>query len=383
MWNWVRLAAAATVVVTGAGCVKRLEIVAIFPDGTGKLVSSFEGDEADLRQGDAVPTPDSGWQVREHLDVKPADSPGEPDKRELKLVASRRIAVGEDWPDSYAAEGTRLARIAVRFPTQVWMEERPEGTYYHFRRVYQGRRMARINHMQERILEQDSLKGLLEKDPAVLSAAEWRALVGAFIEVEREKTRAFLDRAVAGLESPLRQDAWLAARQAAGRAYDRPGLEEEAAEIAKSEDSGDRFLVIEKRIRAEVEANVRAVLAEQSVGDAAIDRVIDGLKLAAEDFEISEDISDEQWRVSVVLPGRIIAHNSESNPDRVKDEAEDGDDEQSIEAIELGALMAELRVYMADGATFESVEWEFQGDALYDADLVLAATSFVPRSLER
>ena len=77
MFRWVGLAAA-VVVVTGAGCVKRLEIVAVFPDGSGKLVSSLEGDEADLREGDAVPTSESGWRVREHLEIKPADSPGEP-----------------------------------------------------------------------------------------------------------------------------------------------------------------------------------------------------------------------------------------------------------------------------------------------------------------
>lgn len=380
MWNWVRLAAAATVVVAGAGCVKRLEIVAIFPDGTGKLVSSFEGDEADLRRGDAVPTPDSGWQVREHLDVKPADSPGEPDKRELKLVASRRIAVGEEWPDSYAAEGTRLARIAVRFPTQVWTEERPEGTYHHFRRVYRGRRMARIKHLQEKILEQDSIKVLQEKDPAALTDDDRRMLVTAFIEVEREKSRAFLDRAVVGLDSPLRQDAWLAARQAAGRAYDRPGLADEVTEIAKSEDSGERLQTLEQRIRAEVEAGVRASLAGRSVHHAVIDRVIDGLKLAAEDFEISEDIGDEQWTVTVLLPGRIIAHNAQSSPDHVEDVGEDDDEDESIE---LRALMADLREYMADGASFESVDWDFDGKALYDADLVLAATSFVPRTSDR
>ena len=240
--------------------------------------------------------------------------------------------------------------------------------------------MARIKHLQEKILEQDSIKALREKDPAALTDDDRRTLVGAFIEVEREKTRAFLDRAVVGLDSPLRQDAWLAARQAAGRAYDRPGLVEEVTEIAKSEDSGEWLQALEQRIRAEVEAGVRVALASGNVNRAAIDRVIDGLKLAAEDFEISEDIGDEQWTVTVVLPGRIIAHNAGSSPDRVEDVGEDDDEDESIE---LRALMADLREYMADGVSFESVDWDFDGEAMYDADIVLAATSFVPRTSDR
>lgn len=378
MWRITRYAAALGL-LAGLGCVKRLEIVAVFPDGSGRLVSSIEGDEADVREGDAMPSSESGWQVRERLEIKPADSPDEADKRELMLVGSTTVRAGDAWPDSYAPAGSRLWRIATRFPTDVWIEERADGTYYHFRRVYQGRPVARIDHLREKILEQDSIKELQEKDPASLSDQERKTLVRAFIEFEREQARVFVDRAFAAVDANLRQDVWLAAREAAGRAYGRPGLLEEAIEISKAGDSGGQLASIERRLKAEVESDVRAAMTDRGVVAAVVDRVIDAMRLATDAFEISEDIQDEEWMVSVALPGRIIGHNSTEQVDRVElddDEAED----TSIEAVALGELAAELRKHMADGVTFESINWDVSGQSFHDADVVLAATSFVPRT---
>ncbi len=368
------------------GCLKRAEHVTVFPDGSMHVIHMMLGDEEDVRHGDAIPSEDAGWFVREVLQ-EPNEDDNTPD---LSLIAMRDFPAGTKLPTSFAPEGSRKGRIALTMNTDVAVENREEGTYYHFRRVYNGRTVARIQSLKQDILETDELKELGEKDPETLSLEEMRTLIAAIAAFEREKTLVFVDTAYEVMRDEIPQDIWLAARHAAAKPYNAKHIQKRALSImskkaakeyeekrdAESEQNKE-FQELEQEVISEVKCALQTTLATKKLPEETIARFFEQATLATDRHEIDEDLSDEDFFVTVVLPGKIIGHNSmnhepENYSGRTAQENADLDEFGQDVKTRMNTYLKRL-----EGIPFQKIEWQFDSKSLYNRNVVLAVSSFV------
>lgn len=370
--------AAVTLAAGLSGCVKRGEIITVFPDGAALLLTQVQGDPGDVAEGDPLPTEAAGWQVSERIET---DNDG---KRTLNRVASRRVLPRAEFPSTYAAASDPKAPYALRFPTSVTIERRPEGTYYHFRRVYEARPWWRVQYWRKQFVESDELKRIGEKPPAEVTTEERTQIAQALIGYEAAKTLEFLDDAYESLDAPLSQHVYLEARQRVADLHEQEKLLADSVAIleasgrkndtdASGNDAGAEFEALEQRLRANVVETVGTSLAERRVPAAAIDRLLAGYRNARTYFDLTDDLSDEDWTVIAVLPGTIVAHNSRKEAPKPLDLAEVGDSEEA-EYVALAEEIAGLGYKPG----FMTIQWSFDAEALHDRHVSLMATSFVP-----
>jgi hypothetical protein len=330
--RWV-IGVAAAVVWGLAGCLERTEEIRVSPDGAVTLRSTLRGDPADITgPGDAMPVAGRTWAV--------TDAPQE-DGNRLVRVAEAVVPPGGAIPESYAEPDDPRGHAALRFPTTLTIEERPDGTYYHLRRTYVARQDATYTYMKRLLEEEDRLP--LDTDPRDLTDAQRAELVDALKRIEVDKHLHFVDAGLAALPD-LPQDRALAVRSAVVRAaetYDAGPIlallvQEESAERNAAIAAGAEAFV------AGLRAAVDAALTAQGIAGA--DRAAFEAAYRAEEDRraVTEDLADERWVVRVNLPGEVVAHNA----DRVED----------------GTLV-----------------WEFTALAVMDRDQVIMASSRVPR----
>ena len=193
-------------VLLSAGCVKRTETIKIAPDGTAHLEVVFEGDPGDVHQGDAMLAVPGPWTVADETEV---DKEG---KETLTRTGSLSVMPGDEFPTHYAGDDAELAELALDFSTSLRIEERSDGTYYHFKRVYHRRNWAPIDYFRRKLLEV-GLKKIEDKDPAEMTDQDRQAVANALVSFEGVKTLVLAEAAAANLDPPLAQDDWLAVHQ--------------------------------------------------------------------------------------------------------------------------------------------------------------------------
>lgn len=350
------------------GCLKRIEVIAILPDGSASLVTQIQGDPDDVKTGDAMPTTESGWQVTDRMET-------DKDKKEaIERTATRKVGAGESWPISYAAPGSEIEARALWFPTQLTVESRDDGMYYHFRRVYLGRAYACVGYWHEQILETDDLKRITSQSPDAMTDADRKTLATALVAFDRAKSLALYDQAAESVTAAIPQDAILAARRAIGAVYDEESAVTKLESMLAEKDAGPEYESLETDTRELAAANMRSALERKHVAPAAIEALVAACVDARSTFEVTDDIGDEDWLVKMVMPGRIVEHNcfehDEGTPVDLNQLAKDAEPE-------FQPLIAELSA-AGFGPGFSELDWTFDGKALYDRDVVVMATSFVP-----
>ncbi len=329
----------AIALLASVGCLERRETIQVRDDGSVRLEVRIEGDRPDLNDGDALPTAQTGWTVTESAAV---DEKG---NEKVTRIATRELAVGAPFPSSHAADRHEEAGAALLFPTEVVTDPREDGTYYHFRRTYVRRAWWTLEFLRQELFETDDLKAILAKDPHTLTADERARLVSTFQEYGARELGVMMQEAERRMPAPLPQLAFLKGR-AAGQAVMRDqALAERVIGSLTGGQKVDLAPLVEE-VRQRSWAAMEAALREAG---ATADR-IDGLRVQWEKvraaWEITSDLSDESWVVTVELPGRIVGHNSDLAVDPARPAG--------------------------------TVEWRFPGKALFDRDQILRATSFVP-----
>ena len=374
----------ALMLIAAAGCIKRSETITIFEDGRLRLTAEIVGDPDDVYNGDAMPTAESGWQIEDRIET---DSEG---KKELTRTASREIAAGAAIPDSYATPNSRLDLTALQFPTTITIEHRDDGTYYHFRRTYHRRKYSAVQYWKDRIMESDEIKDITQKEPQELSDEQRARLAKALIDVEADQTAAYVEQIGLAMADVVSQEAMLHARRGAINAYKAGGLLDQVGNLLGQDD--DTIAQEVERLEGELHEQVRQAI-ETALRDAnlpkpVINQFLERYELAREAFEITGDLSDESWFVGVEMPGRIIAHNSFGDssqffhdmlePHPVENVTRHGLVESKAAVMKNGKL--EIVTMQHEYETRSNkVAWEFNGKALRDRDVVLMATSFVPK----
>ncbi|MCH8053670.1 MAG: hypothetical protein IH895_06380 [Planctomycetes bacterium] len=374
----------ALMLIAAAGCIKRSETITIFEDGRLRLTAEIVGDPDDVYNGDAMPTAESGWQIEDRIET---DSEG---KKELTRTATREIAAGAAIPDSYAAPNSRLDLTALQFPTTVTIEHRDDGTYYHFRRTYQRREYSALQYWKDRIMESDEIKDITQTEPQELSDEQRARLAQALIDVEADQTAAYVEQTGLAMADAVSQEALLHARRGALKVYKAGGLLDQVVKLLGQED--DKIAQEVERIEGELHAQVRPAIAsalhDANLGKPVIDQFLDRYELAREAFEITGDLSDESWFVEVTMPGRIIAHNSFGDSsqffhDMLEPQMDENVTRHGLVESKVAVIKNGQREIVTTQHEYESrsnkVAWEFNGKALRDRDVVLMATSFVPK----
>jgi len=313
-----------------SGCLERKERITVREDLSAWIACEFTGHIQDVEEGDAMPSKAGGWSA--------FTEPVEEDQ--LKLTATLEIPAGAELPATFAAEDDPGA---LRFPTSLIREERADGIYYHFRRVYLGRDEARYMWLK-RAMEQDSrTQELLRADVETLTDGERATLIEHIREIETEKELRYIEAGIAALEG-RGQDVGLRIRAAvvqAGEAFDSQAARALLTQPASPQRDEAISAIADRYLQSLREAADHAVRAERlTPAEVLAFRAAEERERRAR--QVTEDLQDERWEVTVAMPGLIVAHNAT----RVDNQ----------------------------GAT-----WEFDGQMLMDRDHTLMVTSRIAR----
>lgn len=329
--------AAATLLL--AGCLERKEIIRVHRDGAVDFKVELSGAPDEFAAGgDALPTERSGWDVEDRIET---DKDG---KERQTRVATRHVGARRPLPDSYAEERSREYETSLRFPTEVTVEPREDGTYYHFRRVYEPRESARFEYYSKMLEESGALKEVSGKDPEELTDEQRENVLRALRMVEAHKRAEFVRSAVESLEPPWPQDYALRLQRALLDHFAQTDLEH-VLELLRQPQSAERDAQVNQFGEELIAGATRALegeLRELRVPRRQTDAFLDAYQREEKRRKVTEDLGDERWTVRVELPGELVAHNG--------DEVEDG-----------------------------FVVWHFPAKAIMDREQVLMATSRLPR----
>lgn len=321
------------------GCLERKETIRVARDGGVAIHVEFSGDRGDLEGGDPLPERDSPWRAAQSVEK------GSDGKERHVLRAERDFPAGQELPDAFVDERDEQHETALRFPTSVTIERRPDGVYYHFKRTYQARQEARYNVAREMdpqlFKELESFGG---KDPSELSIEDRTKIVDALRRMEAGKQVEFLAAGVAAMEKRWPQHYGLMARSVLLAQYEKFDTREIAEWLARpeSEERDARINRFGEELLANGREAVQETLRRLDVPSREIDQFFAAMDQEEQRRAVSEDIADDRWDIRVQLPGDLIA----SNATRIE-----------------------------DGVAI----WEFPGRLILDRDHVLMATSIMER----
>lgn len=327
----------AAVAVLVPGCLERKETIQIDRDGSVRMRVELTGDPGDFASGDALPDRRSGWKTEDEFETKDNGD------QEQRRIATREFGAGAPLPDAYVDPDDPQYGIALMFPTTLEIERRPDGRYYHFKRVYEARAQARYQIHRELLEDAFAKFGeLADKNPAELTDQERKDLVNLLRTLEILKQAEYVAAGAAALEDTWPQHYGLLLRQALFEYFHSIDVSL-LVDLLAQPDTPERNAAIDEFGEGMV-AGTRDVLLGK-LRELRVPRDEIELFLAAHDEEgarraVTEDLPDEHWRVRVEMPGEIVAHN--------------GDD-----------------------ADEHGVVWEFPGKVMHDRDHVLMVTSRV------
>lgn len=201
------------------GCLKREETITVEPDGSVAIEVATATDNRDELKPGRTPVAAAGWAVREKVEQRN-------NKTEYHVIATQRFAPGAELPQRDGDPADPNYAHYVAFPTTVTREQRPEGTVYHFRRVYRARPWLFVAGVEKRDGAEDVEK-TLQQEPAQITAEQWEQVVRFNAQTEALKKLALARPAALRMNPPLPQDQWLRIHQAvidAAQAVDAPGL---------------------------------------------------------------------------------------------------------------------------------------------------------------
>lgn len=330
---------AAMTVLAATGCLERKETIRVTRDGTVDWQVEYKGDKGDFGPGDALPDRKQGWNV--DVQAERDEQGNESDKLELR--GAMKIHAGDPMPDSFAGKDEPLHELALQFPTEVTVERKPDGVYFHFKRTYKARAFANIEYTRKKLSDEAKLEELSNKKNEELTDEERSRMLTTLIQIEGAKQIEFLRLAIDAL--PQRGVKWpqhigLLARQALIDRYDHVDLTEFSSLLsaAESEERDQEIAGLAGRFNDETHALLARRLQELHLPGHEIEALMDAVHDEETRRAVTEDLGDEKFEITVELPGEVIASNASS----------------------------------IDGKT---LKWEFDAQAVMDRDHVLMASS--------
>lgn len=335
-----RIGLVAVLAICVTGCLKRKERITVHPDGRVSMHLEYEATSlGELEQGDAMPSEQAGWTVEHQIEVT------DDGEEEHTLIADREFPPGARLPQNFAAPEDPDTELYLQFPTELTQERRPDATYFHFRRVFTPRPWAQIDALHQKIreLNENELETIEDKKPEEMTHEDRVLLVEVAVFREMIKMQAFARWAFKDVAPNAPQDTWLAVHEALKRHAQSIDAERMAGLIDAAQHEENNEALEAEASAFETEARSRMISAWMDRTGATsrdLDAFTERVDWYKKQYEITEDLGDEGYEITVIMPGEIVA----ANADRV----------EGNEAY-----------------------WEFDGDLFRDRDVEIMVTSRV------
>ncbi|MCZ6683753.1 MAG: hypothetical protein O7B26_11285 [Planctomycetota bacterium] len=299
------LIVACLALLAAAGCLERNETITVKRDGSAEITLAYTGSPEDFRTADALPSAATGWKVK-------WETRKNGDDEERILRTRRKFAAGSELPGSYAADDDADADLSLAFPTTLHIEERPDGTYYHFRRNYTPRAWSNVRFWNDHFID-DDIEKLAERPSEDLTLEERVKIMRAFTNIEAYEQVEHARAALAEIDPGLSQDRWLAVRRAVLDVYDSIDLaafvsqfetlsEEERNAAIDAE--GERYEGLARS------AMVQALQRFAKYDDGAAETFAAAYERADRRHKITNQVGGHKFIIRVRMPGEIVAHNA-------------------------------------------------------------------------
>ena len=302
---------AIVVAMSFLGCVERKERITIRPEGTVLLEANFSTDsfnELYGDDGDAVPSLAGGWLVEESVVVK------DDGENQYQLHAEALIPPEINLPSNFASPGDATPGVYLQFPTAVTIENRDDGTYYHFRRVYQRRAWADLA-TRRRLLLDEPLKEIEGKELETMPPQEQTKVLRAFVDFEAAKIMTFARSAYLETTPKAPQDDWLYVYQDLMRFKNEVDYARLLTILAIPDREERDEALQEEAERWEESAFDRlqkAIRTYGRYGGSQLKSFLQRYEWHKRYHQISEDLGDDAFEITVRMPGEIVASNADS-----------------------------------------------------------------------
>ncbi|MHC4304946.1 MAG: hypothetical protein ACYS15_12220 [Planctomycetota bacterium] len=292
-----------------AGCLERRETITVDPDGTVTVDARFSTDaESELWEGDALPSVAGGWIVDESVEID------DDEKERFHLVADAVFPPEVLLPANYAVPGDPDADLYLQFPTTVTIEDRPDGVYYHFHRRYAGRGWARIEALRELLVE-EKLKELKDTPLEEYTRQDYVLVLRSYADFEAAKMLTFARAAFLEVTPDAPQDGWLKVH-AAVHAFKGELDTDRIARLMEIEDEQQRDEALEAEGERWEQRSLKrlqdAVREHCGYGGRQLSDFLHRYERKRRFFEITGDLGDDGFEITVVLPGTITGSNADS-----------------------------------------------------------------------
>ncbi len=295
------------------GCLERTETITVEPDGTVLIEAVFKTDqEGELYEGDAIPSDAGGWLV----DLEEIDNEGE---RRFLLMAEGVFGPQIVLPENYAVPGDPDTSLYLQFPTTVEIEDRGDGTYYHFHRTYPARAWAHIEALRE-LLINDPMKKLKDKDDEDFTTADWKLVARSYTNFEVAKLLTFARGAYLETTPDAPQDAWLDVLGAFAKLQGELDLDA-IAEVMQIDDEDERDEAIQREVKAWEEKSFQTLEASLrefcGYAGSRLKNFMRRYESRLTAFNVTSGLGDDAFTITVVMPGEIVGSNaSDASVDR-------------------------------------------------------------------
>lgn len=329
------LAAVVTVLVLG-GCLEREERITVSPDGTVHVKVHHESKSRnELYEVDAAPSLEGGWFVEETSAIH--------DDGDERFRLDAEMVFGPDavLPTNYAALNDKRADVFLQFPTTLEIEQRSDGLYYHFHRRYVGRKWAGLEILRKKLLD-GPLEEFEDRDFEELTRTEKISIMRAFADFEVGKMIHFARRSFLDVSPDLPQDFWLRVHASVSQIKLKIDYDE-MLELMLIEDDAERDEALQleaDRWEDAARLRLRQALEEHAgYGGGRMRAFLDRYDWHLQYHDVSQDLGDDNFKITVVMPGEIIGHNGER--------------------------------------TGNEITWNFTGEEIRDRDVELMVTSYI------
>jgi hypothetical protein len=317
------------------GCLERDEDIEVRPDGSTAIKVQVKADRHDELSPGQVPTQASGWQVSTSQEKGSKGKVGR-----YVVTAVQEFAAGRPLPAVDGDPDDPNRDLYVHFPTTVTVDDRDDGTYYNFRRVYPARSFAQVNAFDDLPGRQQIEK--IQKQPRdQITDDQWRQMVEWFAKVEACKLLELAHQAYLDVTPALPQDHWL-------RVYDQTMAtihELDMDTLVKLLRRDDQQAIAEEAGRFETNLALRLDGALLDAAGYSRDQLAAFKQRLAElkkKQHITDNLQGQSFVITLHLPGEIVGSN----------------------ATETDA---------------NKVTWRLTGKWMLDREMELLATSRVPR----
>ncbi|MEM7166136.1 MAG: hypothetical protein AAF581_11770 [Planctomycetota bacterium] len=293
---------AAGILLWGGGCLTRKEGLTVHEDGSITVVHEISGDAGDLNGGAAQLPLREPFAVRRFVREK---SDG---KKEHCAIAEATYRSAAAMPQTFAGDNAPYREASLHFTNHLSITEHDDGVHYVFVRRYIGRDWGRYAFDRKRAFP-EHVEKLLDQGPIEkLQPDEQRTVLAAFADYERRKLHIWLERALDEVGND--DNRWRVLLQA-GAAIDQfhkeqlvvdrlvTLLELPSNELEKQADSLMQSWL--QRAKNTATAGLSSM--------AARERFEERFALYRHDFEVSEDLRDENFELRVQMPGTVVHSN--------------------------------------------------------------------------